>query len=853
MPANLPISALPSASTVAGANLIPLVQAGVTVQGTVAGLVTGLSAATSSAAGTMSATDKAILDTATSSATASALARRDSSGDLAVATLNATRVTGLGAPTTSGDATNKTYVDLKTILPAPTTSSLGGINSKAAVSHQFLTSINTDGSIGQAQPSASDITGLGGAAVLAVGTTTGTVAAGDDSRITGAAQKASNLSDLASVATARTNLGLGGAAILNVGTAGSTVAAGDDSRITGAAQKASNLSDLASAATARTNLGLGGSAVANVGTTTGTVAAGDDSRITGAAQKASNLSDLASAATARTNLGLGSVSTQAASAIAITGGTISGVSALGQTRSANSSSIADLSVANTNSGSAASTLINLGNDLTANQAVIQLNSSGYSGNQGVNGLRIATTSGSIWLSTAVAGALKLDGTTGDATFAGKILGAVQATGSTTSRTLANRFAQVINVKDYGALGDGSANDLGAINLAVAALTSYSVLYFPAGKYLINGSITGISGKTNITICGDGWSSEIHSTVTGAAGNTFTITSGSYITIRDLAITGSASTRGNGIHIRLYASYSEVSNCYLSGCSDFAIHVANANNVTVQDSVFDSPLGDGVHVGSDAILVTVANNLFYNTGDDSIALVADSAGTSPNRIEVTGNNIYTAGARGIAVLEATDFLIEENQIWSSQLAGIELNRYLSTTAYNNRGVVSNNKLYYTTATVGPLGAINLFFCFGVVASDNLIMDPRTGAAISYLDCQNVEIARNTIRINASDNPGTCGIRAHNLTSTGVATTWNDITIRDNNIMWSGSDSISIDAASGITQTNVMVIGNQAQIVGSGVFISYNRVSTARIVNNTSLGGTITAGGTVSGVVLANNTN
>jgi hypothetical protein len=43
---------------------------------------------------------------------------------------------------------------------------------------------------------------------LAVGTTAGTVAAGDDSRIAGAAQKANNLSDLAAVATARTNLGL---------------------------------------------------------------------------------------------------------------------------------------------------------------------------------------------------------------------------------------------------------------------------------------------------------------------------------------------------------------------------------------------------------------------------------------------------------------------------------------------------------------------------------------------------------------------------------------------------------------------------------------------------------------------
>lgn len=43
---------------------------------------------------------------------------------------------------------------------------------------------------------------------VSYGTTAGTAAQGNDSRITGAAQKASNLSDLASASTARTNLGL---------------------------------------------------------------------------------------------------------------------------------------------------------------------------------------------------------------------------------------------------------------------------------------------------------------------------------------------------------------------------------------------------------------------------------------------------------------------------------------------------------------------------------------------------------------------------------------------------------------------------------------------------------------------
>ena len=61
-----------------------------------------------------------------------------------------------------------------------------------------------------------------------------------------------------------------------------------------------------------------------------------------------------------------------------------------------------------------------------------------------------------------------------------------ATGSTESRLISDRFADIINVKDFGAKGDGVTDDTVAIQNAV---NSGKSIYFPQGIYIVSSTIT----------------------------------------------------------------------------------------------------------------------------------------------------------------------------------------------------------------------------------------------------------------------------------------------------------------------------------------------------------------------------
>lgn len=77
--------------------------------------------------------------------------------------------------------------------------------------------------------------------------------------------------------------------------------------------------------------------------------------------------------------------------------------------------------------------------------------------------------------------------------------AFPATGEPTNRTLPGRLADIKNVRDFGATGDGVTDDWAAIMAALnwTSATNRGTIFFPPGTYLVSAPID-FSGPNIIT-------------------------------------------------------------------------------------------------------------------------------------------------------------------------------------------------------------------------------------------------------------------------------------------------------------------------------------------------------------------
>ena len=181
-----------------------------------------------------------------------------------------------------------------------------------------------------------------------------------------------------------------------------------------------------------------------------------------------------------------------------------------------------------------------------------------------------------------------------------------------------------NVKAYGAVGDGVADDTVAIQTCVNANDG---VFFPTGTYKVTSAV---SLKTNNTLFGEGASSVILYTGTAASQGALYINSGGAstfvdnVTVQDLKVLGQVAALGFSEFVH-NISFSGVRNCLIERC------------------VIEGFRGDGIYIGS-----------------------GDLAGQERHNINVTIRDCYIDGVNkdnrnGISVIDCDGMNIDNNYI------------------------------------------------------------------------------------------------------------------------------------------------------------------------------------------------
>ena len=117
---------------------------------------------------------------------------------------------------------------------------------------------------------------------------------------------------------------------------------------------------------------------------------------------------------------------------------------------------------------------------------------------------------------------------------------LQAGTGAVTRTAQSKMRDVVSVKDFGAVGDGVADDTAAINAALASVNLGGAVYFPAGVYRVT-ALLAIPG--GVIVYGDGMTA----TRVRQEGAAYCFALGNGAVMRDMRLDGSASATG-GINI-----------------------------------------------------------------------------------------------------------------------------------------------------------------------------------------------------------------------------------------------------------------------------------------------------------------
>jgi hypothetical protein len=171
---------------------------------------------------------------------------------------------------------------------------------------------------------------------------------------------------------------------------------------------------------------------------------------------------------------------------------------------------------------------------------------------------------------------------------------LQAGSGAVTRTAQSKMRDVVSVKDFGAVGDGVADDTAAIQTALTyAAANYRDLHFPAGNYRVTSNVTvplTVNNQRGYRLTGEGKDYETIITLDGAAVTTgFTFASSGAGTYQFWGeISGIKFVCTNSAARALTFNYAHapyIIGCAFSGAAGTALLLQNCNQPVVEKCFF----------------------------------------------------------------------------------------------------------------------------------------------------------------------------------------------------------------------------------------------------------------------------
>src|SRR5262249_29143957 len=146
---------------------------------------------------------------------------------------------------------------------------------------------------------------------------------------------------------------------------------------------------------------------------------------------------------------------------------------------------------------------------------------------------------------------------------------------TTARTMPERLADVKNVKDFGAVGDGVADDTAAVQAAINAASAWGLnnygamwgcdVFLPPGVYKISSAPQNNTERSYVTLRGSGqYSCMLYGNFNGYIIDQNDSSAGGINTIEGLHVVNYSSAAGSGAIRFNNSQEGTIRQCYIQG-------------------------------------------------------------------------------------------------------------------------------------------------------------------------------------------------------------------------------------------------------------------------------------------------